>query len=63
VGEEVREIGVTVLLRVSSRGGALYLYVPRDVADAYGILIGDKVEAKLIRIRRSGKHAREATED
>jgi len=47
------KVGVTALMRASAKGGAgLYLYVPKDYADAYDIHSGDKVEAKIIRVLR-----------
>jgi len=46
-----RKIGVTVLMRASAKGGSgVYLYMPRDYADTYGIKHGDKVEARLLRV-------------
>lgn len=46
-----KKIGVNVLVRSSAKGGSgVYLYIPRDHADAYGIVPGRKVEIRLIRI-------------
>jgi len=46
-----KKIGVNVLMRASAKGGSgVYLYIPRDYADTYGIKSGDKVEVKLLRV-------------
>jgi len=46
-----KKIGVNVLVRASAKGGSgIYLYMPRDHADAYGIVSGKKVEIRLIRV-------------
>ena len=49
--EKGEKIGVTVLTRVSQKGGSsgLYLYLPAEHARVYGISKGDKLEMKLIR--------------
>jgi len=45
-----KKIGVNVLMRASAKGGSgVYLYIPRDYADTYGIKSGDKVEVRLLR--------------
>lgn len=49
---ETIKIGITTLARVSMRGGALYLYLPRDLVEAYGLMAGDKVEVKLEKLHR-----------
>lgn len=47
-----KKIGVNVLVRASAKGGSgVYLYIPKDHADAYGIISGKKVEIKLIRVQ------------
>jgi len=47
-----KKIGVTALMRASAKGGSgVYLYIPRDYADAYSIKSGDKVEVRLIRVQ------------
>jgi len=46
-----KKIGVNVLMRASAKGGSgVYLYIPRDYANTYGIKSGDKVEVKLLRV-------------
>jgi len=46
-----KKIGVNVLVRASAKGGSgVYLYVPRDHADAYGIVPGKKVEIRLVSV-------------
>jgi len=46
-----KKIGVSVLMRASAKGGSgVYLYMPRDYADTYGIKHGDKVEVRLLRV-------------
>jgi len=46
-----KKIGVNVLMRASAKGGSgVYLYIPRDYADTYGIKHGDKVEVRLLRV-------------
>jgi len=42
-----RKLGVTVVMRVSQHGDGLYLYIPRDITDVYGIIAGDKLEVQL----------------
>lgn len=47
-----KKIGVTALMRASAKGGSgVYLYIPRDYADTYGIKSGTKVEVRLIRVQ------------
>jgi len=46
-----KKIGVNVLMRASAKGGSgVYLYIPRDYANTYGIKSGDKVEVRLLRV-------------
>jgi len=45
--QEIGKLGVTLLMRVSARGAGLYLFIPRDIRDVYGIMAGDQIEAKL----------------
>lgn len=40
---------VTILARVSAHGDGLYLYIPKDVREAYGILAGHKIEVQLLK--------------
>jgi len=48
--ELAEKLGVTVLTHVSAHGGGLYLYIPRDLVEAYKIVAGDKIEAQLQRL-------------
>jgi len=50
--EVVRKIGLRTLLKVACRGGALYLHLPKDLVDNYGILGKDVVEVSLGEVRR-----------
>jgi len=59
----VGKIGLKPLLRVSVRGSALYLYLPKDLVEAYGIMAGDQIEVMLGEIRRREKYAPGAKED
>ena len=49
------KIGVTALCRISAKGGeGLYLYIPKNFADAYGILGAEFAEVqfrKLFRVK------------
>jgi len=56
--EEIGEISLLTLLRVSAQGAGLYLYIPKDLVDVYGIMAGDRIEAKLGKIHRSTKLVR-----
>lgn len=50
-----KRIGVTLITRTSGGKGpnsGIYLYVPKDHVDAYGIVSGQKVEIKLIRVQK-----------
>lgn len=42
----------TAILRVAKRGKALYLYLPSDLVEIYGLLPGYKVEVRLDKIYR-----------
>ena len=52
---KTEKIGVTALCRISAKGGeGLYLYIPKNFADAYGILGADFAEVqfrKLFRVK------------
>jgi hypothetical protein len=52
------KIGVTALCRISAKGGeGLYLYIPKNFADAYGILGAEFAEVqfrKLFRVKPLG---------
>jgi len=48
--EFAEKLGVTVLTHVSVHGGGLYLYIPRDLVEAYKIVAGDKVEVQFQRL-------------
>jgi len=54
-----KRIGVTVLMRASGGKGknsGIYLYIPKDHVEAYGIKPGHKVEAKLLRVFHEGEN-------
>lgn len=45
---KVKKIGVTALCRVSAKGGeGIYLYIPKNYADAYGIPGAEYAEVKF----------------
>jgi len=48
--ELAEKLGVTVLTHVSAHGGGLYLYIPRDLVEAYKIHAGNKIEAQFLRL-------------
>jgi len=56
----VGKIGLRTLLKAAARGGALYLYVPKDLVDVYGLMGGDQVEVTLGEIRREARMVKEA---
>jgi len=59
-----KKIGVNVLVRASAKGGSgVYLYIPRDHADVYGIKSGNKVEIRLLRIFEEAPDKPSNTED
>jgi len=47
--KEKQTLKVTVVSRVSAHGDGLYLYIPKDVIDVYGIAAGDKIEVQFLR--------------
>lgn len=55
------KIGVTALCRISAKGGeGLYLYIPKNFADAYGILGAEFAEVqfrKLFRVKQPDSDA------
>jgi len=59
----VGKIGLRTLLRAAVRGGALYLYVPKQIVEAYGLMGGDQVEASLGEVRRRESLVKEAEKD
>jgi len=59
----VGKIGLRPLLRVACRGSALYLYLPKDLVEAHGIMVGDLIEVVLGEIRRQMKSVPGAKED
>jgi len=60
--KEIGTIGLTQLLRVSVQGAGLYLYLPKDIVDVYGIWAGDRIEVKLGTIHRQKKLAKKEKE-
>lgn len=61
--EKIGDIGLTLLLNVSARGGGLYLYLPKDLVEVQGILAGDRIEVKLGKIHRHKKYIEEAEKE
>ena len=48
---KTEKIGVTALCRVSAKGGeGIYLYIPKNYADAYGIVGAEYVEVLFRKI-------------
>ena len=47
--KEKQVLKITVIARVSAHGEGLYLYIPKDVVEAYGIIAGDKVEVQFLK--------------
>ena len=48
---KAKKIGVSALCRVSSKGGAgVYLYIPRNFAEVYGIVMADYAEIEFRKI-------------
>jgi len=58
--EEIRNIGLTTLLRVSVQGDGLYLYIPKNIIEVYGIMAGDRIEVKLGTVHREKKYVKRA---
>jgi len=50
--ESIGKIGETRTLKVAARGAGLYLYLPKDLREVYGVMAGDRIEVKLGRIYR-----------
>jgi len=47
VFEKIGEIKETHSLRVSQKGGGLYLYLPKGLAEVHGVWAGDRIKATL----------------
>lgn len=48
---KTEKIGVTALCRVSAKGGeGVYLYIPKNFADAYGIVGAEFCEVRFNRL-------------
>jgi len=45
--EKIGEIKETHSLRVSQKGGGLYLYLPKGLCEVHGIWAGDRIKATL----------------
>jgi len=45
--EKIGEIKETHSLRVSQKGGGLYLYLPKGLTEVHGIWAGDRIKATL----------------
>jgi hypothetical protein len=43
-----QKIQLETLLRTSQHGDGMYLFIPKDVVDVYGLLPGDRVKVKLV---------------
>jgi len=48
VWQKKRDIGELRTLRVSAAGRGLYLYLPKDLCEQYGLVAGNRVKVKLI---------------
>ena len=46
--EKVKSLKITVLMRVSAHGNGLYLYLPKDIVEAYGIIAGNKLGVQIL---------------
>jgi len=45
---KTKKIGVTALCRVSAKGGeGIYLYVPKNFAEVYGVMAADYAEVRF----------------
>ena len=55
--QPIGKIGENRTLKVSIRGAAFYLYLPKDFVEVHDLMAGDMVECKLERIFRPEKHA------
>lgn len=53
--EKIGKIGETRTLRCAQRGKGLYLYLPKDLVEIYGLMGRDRIEAKLGNIYRERK--------
>ncbi len=51
---KTEKIGVVALCRISAKGGeGLYLYIPKNFADAYGILGAEFAEVQFRKLFRA----------
>lgn len=48
------KLGDSVILRVSRRGGGLYLFLEKDLVEYHRFKPGDKVKVRLQEVLRSG---------
>lgn len=53
---EIRKIREDRVLKVAGRGGALYLYLPKDFVELYGVIAGDRIEVKLESLYRKTEY-------
>jgi len=45
--DKIKDLKLKPVLRVSQRGAALYLYIPKDIVEVCGVRAGDKIEVEL----------------
>lgn len=56
------KLGDAVVLRVSRRGGALYLHLRKDLVEFHRIQAGDRMRVKFVSISREARREEEAQE-
>jgi len=59
----VREIKERRTLNVSTHGRGLYLYLPKDLCEIYGIIGGDRVKVQLLDLFRVDYEGEEKGEE
>lgn len=59
----VGKIGLRLILKAAVRGGALYLYIPKNLVEVYGLAGGDHVEVTLGEVRREARQVKEAEKE
>jgi hypothetical protein len=58
----VRDVGEKLTLNVSGAGSGLYLHLPKDLCNTYGIIAGDRMKVTLTDLFKRYYKTEEETE-
>jgi hypothetical protein len=60
---KAEKIQLETLLRASRHGDGIYLFIPKDIVDVYGLVAGDRVKVKLVEAYRVEREKAQITSE